>query len=213
MADCVFLGHVPQSVCGPSRRTARLTQFWRWTSFGALPGWRLTHPRRGLGRCWVTFRQFSLFVEGPTCSHVHMLLEQRAWSLWEHEVRKPLASRCQGSVLHCQLLFYSFGCGWGQPPRMWKFLGQGANPCCSCSLHHCCSNPGSLTHHNTRETLIAASGQSADPEGGSRGPAPPKEASAGGLAPSPLHCFAFPSQGPDIKDEDAQKPLHVEFPS
>ena len=46
------------------------------------------------------------------------------------------------------LLLFFFGCTRG----MWKFPGQGPNPCCGCSLHHGCGNTGSLTRCTARES-------------------------------------------------------------
>ena len=50
----------------------------------------------------------------------------------------------------CRLLFSFFGhtCG------MWKFWGQGLNPCCNCSLCYNCGKARSLTHCATGNFLF-----------------------------------------------------------
>ena len=52
-------------------------------------------------------------------------------------------------LIPCLFFFFPFG----QALSMWKFLGQGLNPCHSSDLNPCSDNAGSLTHCAARELL------------------------------------------------------------
>lgn len=50
-------------------------------------------------------------------------------------------------------IFFYFFFIFGRTCSMWKFLGQGLNPCHSSDAGRCSNSAGSLTHRTTRELL------------------------------------------------------------
>ena len=59
-----------------------------------------------------------------------------------------------GKPFHALSVLFSFFWGGGCTCSMWKFPGQGLNPCLYGDLSHCSDNTGSLMCCSTKELLI-----------------------------------------------------------
>ena len=94
------------------------------------------------------YRAYIILQVAVTCLFIHLDIQNVPGSVmcqapaWTASGRVPALSGSQTHWGVRQFCFFFLGCTQG----VWKFLGQGLLLSLSCSLHHSCSNTGSLTH-------------------------------------------------------------------